>query len=73
MIERYGRTERVRFTGEEYQLAKLGVQVMDELARVVDLPTAVEAANWSEDRVNRISTDCAHVRLAAAVATGEAA
>ena len=55
---RYVRTGTVGFTGSEYQLAKLGVQVQDELARIVDRHTAVEAANWSEERINRMCGAC---------------
>ena len=58
VTERYVRTGRVGFTGAEYQLAKVGVQVQDELARIVDRHTAVEAANWSEERVNRLCAAC---------------
>lgn len=58
LIERYGRTGRVLFTGTEYQLAKLGVDVMDELARIVDRATAVIAAEWSERKVNELEAAC---------------
>lgn len=54
LVTRYGRTGSILFTGPEYQLAKLGVQVMDELAAVVDAPTAVAAAQWSRDRINHL-------------------
>ncbi len=50
VVERYKRTGRVLFTGQEYQLAKEGVGYMDDLAAIVDRPTAVAAANWSEQR-----------------------
>jgi hypothetical protein len=55
LVERYGATGRILFTGPEYQLAKRGVEVMDELARRVDRPTAIAAAEWSEARVNALS------------------
>lgn len=54
LIERYRATGVVAFTGPEYQLAKQGVQVMDLLATLVDRPTAIEAANWGEDRMNQM-------------------
>jgi hypothetical protein len=54
VIERFKRTGRIVFSGPEYQLAKLGVQLMDELARIVDRPTAIEAANWSEEQLQLI-------------------
>jgi hypothetical protein len=54
VTDRWTRTGRVLFTGPEYQAAKRGVQVMDELALIVDRATAVEAANWSEDELQHI-------------------
>jgi len=54
LIERYRRTGRVLFTGSEYQDAKAGVAVMDELAEIVDRPRAVIAAEWSERRLQAI-------------------
>jgi hypothetical protein len=57
---RYGRTGRVGFTGVEYQMAKLGVQVMDELAHAVDKATALQAALLSDQQLvavrNRIKS-----------------
>ena len=55
LVERYGRTGRVGFAGVEYQAAKLGVEVMDEVAAIVDKPTALAAVAWSEAKVNAIS------------------
>ena len=54
LIERYKRTGRVAFSGPEYQMAKAGVEVMDELAEIVDHPRAVIAAEWSERRLQAI-------------------
>lgn len=54
LIERYRRTGRVLFTGREYQDAKDGVAVMDQLAEIVDHPRAVIAAEWSERRLQAI-------------------
>ena len=54
LIERYRRTGRVAFSGPEYQAAKDGVAVMDQLAEIVDHPRAVIAAEWSERRLNAI-------------------
>lgn len=51
LIERYGRTGRVAFDGPDYQLAKAGLDVMDQLAQLVDRPTAIAAADWSEKRL----------------------
>lgn len=58
VIERYGRTGRVAFTGPEYQLAKEGVLVMDALAEHVDRATAIAAADWSENKVNELAAQC---------------
>jgi hypothetical protein len=51
MVARYGRTARIAFDGPDMQLGKDGLDVMDELARLVDRPTAVAAADWSEMRM----------------------
>lgn len=59
VIERYGRTGRVGFTGPEYQLAKTGVLVMDALAEHIDRATAVAAAEWGENKVNELAAQCA--------------
>lgn len=55
LVQRYGATGRVIFTGTEYQLAKRGCDVMDELARTVDRDTAVAAAEWSEAKVDALA------------------
>lgn len=55
LVERFGRTGRVAFTGPDYQLAKDGLQVMDQLALLVDRPTAISAAGWSEARINEMA------------------
>jgi hypothetical protein len=54
VLARYQRTGKVGLSGPEYQLAKQGVEVMDELARLVDLADAIAAAAWSEARINRL-------------------
>lgn len=54
VVERFGATGRVGFTGLEYQVAKRGVTVMDRLAELVDRPTAVAAAEWGEARLNEL-------------------
>lgn len=64
LIERYGRTGRVVFTGPELQLAREGLQVMDQLAALVDRPTAIEAAEWSERKVNKMAERCLQSRPA---------
>jgi hypothetical protein len=54
VLQRWLATGRVVLTGPEYQRAKRGVEVMDQLALDVDRATAVEAAEWSEARVNAL-------------------
>lgn len=56
VVARYGRTGKVGFSGTDYQLAKKGVTVMDELAHLVDQPTASIAAEWSEAQLALIGT-----------------
>lgn len=56
VIERFGRTGRALFVGPEYQLAKLGVGYMDDLAEIVDRHTAIQAAHWSEDLCSRLAS-----------------
>lgn len=66
VIERYGRTGRVGFSGPEYQQARDACEWMDALAEVVDRPTAIAAADWSELCVNKWAQQCAeHERKAA--------
>lgn len=55
VVDRYARTGRVGFDGPDYQLAKVGVDVMDQLAERVDLITAGAAADWSERKVAEMS------------------
>lgn len=57
LIDRFRRTNLVRFDGPDYQLAKTGLDVMDELARTVDKATAMVAADWSERQVNRMAAE----------------
>lgn len=58
LVARYGRTGRVLFDGQQYQLAKQGIDVMDQLAELVDRPTAVIAAEWSEQQINKLAAQC---------------
>jgi hypothetical protein len=54
VIERWRRTGRVGFSGIEYQAAKTGVAIMDELAAITPKVKAIEAAGWSENRLNEL-------------------
>ena len=55
IVERFGAIGKVGLSGLDYQLAKRGAIAMDELAAVVDRPTAVAAAEWSENKVNALA------------------
>lgn len=58
---RFKNTGRVLFTGPEYQLAKQGVEIMTALAHTVDRATAVQAALWSEQRLQQVANTHARV------------
>lgn len=65
VVQRYGRTGRVGFSGPELQRSAEGVLVMDQLALAVDQPTAAAAADWSEALINRMAAEgAAAARLA---------
>ena len=61
LVTRFERTGKVVFTGPEYQLAKVGVEVMDQLSEIVDRPTAVDAVVWSEHKLSELTRHC-HAR-----------
>lgn len=66
VLQRYGRTGRVGFSGPELQRSVEGVHVMDQLADTVDQPTAAAAADWSEALINRLAIEgAAQARLMA--------
>lgn len=58
MVQRYGQTGRVGFSGPDYQLAKKGFDQMEELATKVDRPTAIVAAEWAERRMHEMAEAC---------------
>ena len=60
VVRRFGRTGRVGFSGSEYQTAKLGIEVMDALAEVVEQHVAIEAAVWADTVLDNLRT---HVQL----------
>jgi hypothetical protein len=64
VVERYGRTGRIGFSGVEYQAATFGVDVMDALASVVDQVTATAAAEWGELQVNKLAAHCRLLKAA---------
>lgn len=66
LVERYGKHGAVRFDGHDLQLARDGVSHMDQLAELVDWPTAMAAATWSESEVNRLAAGAQALEKAAA-------
>ncbi len=54
VLARYHRTGRIGFSGPQLELARDGVVIMDQLAELCDLATAVAAAEWSEKRIDAI-------------------
>lgn len=66
VLQRYAGTGRVEFIANDYQEARAGVVVMDELAETVDPRTAWLAAEWSEALINRMAdAGATHARLRA--------
>lgn len=64
LVERYGATGRVLFSGPDYQLAQRGIEVMDQLAQAVTRADAIAAADWSERQVQRMVAQCARRQAA---------
>ena len=62
LAERWKRTGVVRFDGPDYQAARLGVQIADQLAAEVDAVTAMEAALWSVQELARMQAMVANER-----------
>jgi hypothetical protein len=54
VADRWIRTGRVGFSGLELTQARLLVELQDAMAEAVDRVTAVRAAEWSEDTLNRV-------------------
>ncbi len=64
VLQRYGRTGRIGFSGLDLQVSAEGVAVMDQLAAAVDQPTAASAADWSEALVQQmVAEGAAQVRV----------
>lgn len=55
VIERADRTGRWGLSGPEYQTLKQCVDYEDAVARMIDAPTAMRAADWSERVINEIA------------------
>ena len=58
VIDRYARSGRIGMSGPEYQRAKVGIDVMTEIAHTVDRPRAIAAALWSENKVQAMAKAC---------------
>lgn len=54
VADRWIRTGRVGFSGLELTQARLLVELQDAMAEAVDRVTAIRAAEWSEDTLNRV-------------------
>lgn len=54
MLAHHRATDRVEFTGEQYEVAKLGAIVMDQLAELADEVTAEQAAMTALRHVDRM-------------------
>lgn len=66
VLQRYGRTGRIGFSGPELQASAEGVLVMDALASAIDQATAAQAADWSEAVVEQMAREgVAQARLVA--------
>ena len=48
LVERWAATGRVEYVGPEYDVARVGTIVMDQLAERTDATTARDASHWSE-------------------------
>ncbi len=68
VTERFLDTGRVLFSGPDYQLAKDGVQVMDELAKETDLANFALAGAWADRKAAALKavSDPTFLRRAAA-------
>jgi len=62
LIDRWARTGAVRFSGQDYQMAKWGVAIMDQLAAETDTATAARAAIWSTECLRRLKADAEQLR-----------
>jgi hypothetical protein len=65
LCERWSRTGRVLFDGPDMQLARDGVVYMDQLAQLVDVATACQAADWSQREVERLEAAALQMRAQA--------
>ncbi len=55
LVKRYAEHGVVRFDGPDMKTARDGVAYMDQLAELVDKPTAMEATAWAEGEVQRMA------------------
>jgi hypothetical protein len=63
VVRRFGTTGRVGYSGAEYQTAKACVDVMDQLAEMVDKHQAVAAALWAERALQDLRAPVEAARL----------
>lgn len=70
VIARYGVTGVIGFEANDYDAARTGIAVMESLADLVDQPTAIAAAEWSERQVEGMRRACARREASTAVLQG---
>jgi hypothetical protein len=68
VAERQAATQRVLFTGPDYQIAKAGVDVMDQLARVTDKANFAIAGAWAAAKTREMKAASAPRAVEAAAA-----
>jgi len=62
LIHRWARTGAVRFDGADYQLAKWGVAIMDQLAAETDTVTAARAGLMSVQCMRQLQHEVGQLR-----------
>lgn len=55
LVARYARHGVVRFDGPDLQLAREGVVTMDQLATLIDWPTAMVVTEWGNAQVQQMA------------------
>lgn len=55
VVERYERTGRVGYSGDDYRIACDGVEVVTQMAESVDLVVARRASDWADAQIRVIA------------------
>jgi len=64
LVEHYGRSATVQFVGHDIELARRGLMTMDQLADLVDQPTAVVAVMWARGEFNSLTASSPSIQEA---------